>query len=69
MGKTKKIHQKINKHLNDPKGIFYELVYQDLYSDKFWENRFFLFCIPLVGPYGKPFLIVLIFTAVVAYKY
>ena len=36
--------------------IFLEVVHQALYSGKVWGNRFFLFCIRLVGPYSKPFL-------------
>ena len=36
--------------------IFLEVVHQALYSGKVWGNRFFLFCIRLVGPYRKPFL-------------
>ena len=36
--------------------IYLELVHQALYSGKVWGNRFFLFCIRLVGPYSKPFL-------------
>ena len=36
--------------------IYLEVVHQALYSGKVWGNRFFLFCIRLVGPYSKPFL-------------
>ena len=39
--KFKKIPPKINKALNETKLIFLEVVYQALYSGKFWGNRFF----------------------------
>ena len=42
------------------KHIFLEVVHQALYSGKVWVNRFFLFCIRLVGPYSKPFLSMLL---------
>ena len=52
-----KIHLEINKIPNDPKVIFLETVRQGLLSGKVWENRIFLSCVPLVGPYRKPPLI------------
>ena len=54
--KFKKNSPKINEALNKMKLIFLEVVHQALYSEKVWGNRFFLFCIRLVGPYSKPFL-------------
>ena len=39
------------------KVILLETVHQGLLSGKVWENRIFLSCVPLVGPYRKPPLI------------
>ena len=51
--KYKKNSQKLHKNLNDLKLVFLELVHLGLYSDKVWENRFFLYCMTLVDPYSK----------------
>ena len=48
-----KIHLNINEIPNDPKVIFLKTVHQGLLSGKVRENRIFLSCVPLVGPYIK----------------
>ena len=51
--KIQKNSKEINRNLNDLRLIFLELAHLGLYSDKVWENRFFLYCMTLVDPCSK----------------